>query len=252
MNAEVGRRVFVGSVVAGLPFLAALPALAQRGATAGHTHAADRADPVLDLLVRQMARTHNAAAQTTPRAEHFRALAAQLRTLALYERQLGVDEQIRAAVKELVDRDGRNAVLYATPDVEMRRRNLQTYGFRLPVRGREPAVFPSHQQREDVLDDLLERGITPAFDQMAAVADRVALRIDASRARGLVFQQSDQEWWQAYCAEVWAQYEQAQQIANPVCIVAKYWPGFVPSCIALEGGAAVLLLAYLFDCPIYA
>ncbi len=249
MTAEVGRRMFVGSVVAGLPLLAGQAALAQRGGSA-HAHGGSGADPVLDLLVQQMAGVHNAA-QAAPRGEHFRALAAELRTMAVYERQMDVDDQVRTALRDLVDREGRNAVLYADPDVEMRRRNLQSYGFRLPARGRQPSVLPSHEQREAALDALLEHGITPAFERMAAMADRVALRIDGSRTLTVAAQDPDQEYWRAFCASLFGQYQEAQTTANPICLIARYFSPFAASCAALEGGAMVLLLAYFYECQMF-
>jgi hypothetical protein len=119
------------------------------------------------------------------------------------------------------------------------------------MRGRETTMLPNHQQREATLDTLLGEGITPAFERMARTADRVALRIDASRVRAIARQQSEQEWWQAFCTELYAQYQEAQLIAGPVCLVAKYFAPLVPSCAALEGGAMVLLLAYLYECQLF-
>ena len=62
------------------------------------------------------------------------------------------------------------------------------------------------------------------------------------------FQDPDQEWWAAFCAELFRQYEEAQLIAAPVCAVAQYFSYVVPSCAALQGGAMVLLLGYLIEC----
>ena len=232
MKPEVGRRVFVGSIVAGLPLVAATPGLlAQRGTTAPHDHAAGVADPVVEHLVRQIAAIHNAA-QSAPRGEHFRGLAVQLRTLAVYDRQVDVDNQLRRAVRQIVDRDGRNAVLYAEPDLAMRRKNLQAFGFRLPARERLSPIAPSHAEREAALDVLLQRGVTPVFDQMAATADRIAARMDGRR--GLVADDSD--WWRAYCAELWNQYQQAQWMTTPVCYAAKWFQYALPSCAAMEAG----------------
>jgi hypothetical protein len=249
MKAEVGRRAFVGSVVAGLPFVAGHAALAQREEIVRHAHAAGDTDPVLDLLVRQIAGVHNAA-QTAPRSEHFRALAAQLRTMAVYERQLDVDNQVRTALRALVERDGRNAILYAEPDVQKQRQNLQAYGFRVPGRGREVPLYPTHQQREATLDALLEGGITPAFESMAATADRVARRVDASRTPTIA-SQSDRDWWIGFCTQLFAEYQKAQLMAAPVCLIADYFSYLVPSCAALEGGAMALLLAYFVECYLF-
>ena len=130
MRPEVGRRVFVGSVAAGLPLLASRTALLAQGGAMAHDHGAiAAADPVIDQIVRQMALIHNSA-QAGPRGTHARALASQLRMLTVYQRQQGIDDQARAAVKDMVDQQGRNALLYAEPDREMRRQAMQQYGFR--------------------------------------------------------------------------------------------------------------------------
>ena len=92
MQSVVGRRVFVGSVAAGVPLLAGagIKAFAQAGAAAPHNHpvAATAEDPVLRQLVREIAATHNAARARRPRGEDARALASQLRTLSVYAKQL--------------------------------------------------------------------------------------------------------------------------------------------------------------------
>jgi hypothetical protein len=246
MKPEVGRRVFVGSMVAGLPLLATRTGLLAQGAAAGHAHAGGPVDPVLDHLVRQIAVIHNSA-KAGPRGEHFRALAAQLRTLAVYDRQIGVDDQVRTTLQALVDQQGRNAVLYADPDVDGRRQTLQAYGFRLEPRAQQSAVVPTHEEREAALDALLAGGITPVFDQMAATADTVSARIDRRASRNVAVMQ-DGDWWQGFCAELWNQYQQSQTIAGPFCAVAKFFPAVMPSCAALEAGAMVLLLAWAYEC----
>jgi hypothetical protein len=249
MKPEVGRRVFVGSMVAGLPLVAATPGLvAQSRGTAPHDHSAGSADPVIDHLVRQIAAIHNAA-QGAPRGEHYRGLSVQLRTLAVYDRQINADDQLRRALRQLVDREGRNTVLYAEPDVEMRRRNLQSFGFRPPARARVSPLAPTHAERDAALEVLLQRGVTPLFDRMAATADRIASLIDASPARTVA---DDSDWWRGFCAELWNQYQQAQLMASPVCFAARWFQYALPSCAAMEGGAMVLILAYLYECELFA
>lgn len=245
MKPEVGRRIFVGSMVAGLPLLTRVGLLAQ-GAATGHQHAAGPVDPVLDHLVRQIANIHNSA-KAGPRGEHFRALAAQLRTLAVYDRLIGVDEQVRTTLQELVDQQGRNAVLYAEPDEEGRRQALQYYGVQPAPRARQSADVPAHEQREAALDALLAHGITPVFDQLAATADKVAVRIDM-RTNHTTTVAQDGDWWQGFCQELWNQYQSAQNIASPFCAVGKFFPAVMPSCAALEAGAMVLLLAWAYEC----
>jgi len=245
MNAEVGRRIFVGSIVAGLPLLTRAGLLAQ-GAATGHQHAAGPVDPVLDHLVRQIANIYNSA-KAGPRGEHFRALAALLRTLAVYDRAIAVDDQVRTKLQELVDQEGRSAVLYAEPDEEGRRQALLHYGLQPGPRTQQSPVVPSHEQREAALDALLAHGITPVFDHLAATADKVAMRIDARTNHSTSVAQ-DADWWQGFCQELWNQYQSAQTIASPFCVVAKFFPAVMPSCAALEAGAMILLLSWAYEC----
>jgi len=111
-------------------------------------------------------------------------------------------------------------------------------------------VVATHEDRDAALTAILTTGITPTFERLAATADRIAAHIDRPRVRTAAFaaQDPDQEWWAAFCAELFRQYEEAQLIAAPVCAVAQYFSYVVPSCAALQGGAMVLLLGYLIEC----
>lgn len=245
MKPEVGRRVFVGSVVAGLPFVGHSAALLAQGNSA-HDHVLNAIDPVVDCLVRQIASTHDGA-RAAPRSEHFRALAAQLRTIAVYERHVGLDAQVRAEVGRRVDQEGRHAILYAEDDGEIRLKNLQAFGFRMPNPPRKGELIPTHQQREAALGELLSTGVTPVLDRIAAVADKAAVRIDARAGRTLAAQD---DCWRGFCDELWRQYQQAQLLSAPFCSMAT-WPLIAPVCAAMQGGATALLLVYLWGCLVH-
>lgn len=247
MKPEVGRRVFVGSVVAGLPLLAGTSdLLAQAGVSAHEHEPRAAADPVIDQIVRQIALIHNSA-QAGPRGAHARALASQLRMLTVYQRQQGIDQEARAAVKEMVERQGRNALLYAEPDPEMRRATMQQYGFRPDERTLDFPLSATHAAREAALDDLLTRGITPAYDRLATTLDTLAARLDRRRGNLARIAQDD-DWWAGYCAELYKEFQYAQLMALPWCLTARYFAWAAPACLALEGGAMVLLIAYLYGC----
>jgi hypothetical protein len=247
MRPEVGRRVFVGSVMAGLPLLASKSTLLAQGGGIAHDHSALAAsDPVTDQIVRQIALIHNSA-QAGPRSAHARALAAQLRMLGVYQRQLRIDDHARAAVQELVERDGRNAILYAEPDLEGRLKAMQQYGFRPDDRVRDFPVNPTHAAREAALDELLTHGITPSYDRIAATLEKAAERLDRRRG-GMVTVAQDDAWWAGFCGELWSEYQYAQLMALPWCLTARYFAWAAPACLSLEGGAMVLLLVYLYSC----
>jgi hypothetical protein len=239
--------VFVGSVAAGLPLLAGKSGLLAQGAGIGHDHGAiSAADPVIDQIVRQIALIHNSA-QDGVRGTHARALASQLRMLTVYQRQQGIDDQARAAVKDMVKQHGRNALLYAEPDREMQRKAMQQYGFRPDERTLNVPVNATHAAREAALDDLLKHGVTPAYDRLAATLDTLAERLDRRRGNLITIAQDD-DWWAGYCAELYKQFQYAQLFALPWCLTARYFAWAAPACLALEGGAVVLLIAYLIGC----
>jgi hypothetical protein len=104
----------------------------------------------------------------------------------------------------------------------------------------------THADREAALDAVLANGITPACERLAAALDTVAARLDR-RNRGLVALGQD-DWQIGYCTELYNQFQQAQLYAIPWCLTAKYFAWAAPTCVALEGGASVLLLAYLIQC----
>jgi hypothetical protein len=246
MRPGIGRRAFVGTVAAGLPLLATRTGLLAQGGGIAHDHLSlAETDPVIDQIVRQIALIHNGA-QAGPRAAHTRALAMQLRMLAVYGKQRGLDDQTRTTLRDLVDREGRNAILYAPPDLEARRTIMRQYGFRPDERTTDVPLNPTHAQREASLDALLTNGITPVYEQLAATLDKVSDRLDR-RARGVVAMTQD-DWYAGFCAELWNQYQMAQLMAIPWCLTARYFAWAAPSCLAMEGGAAVLLIVYIWEC----
>ena len=260
MNSVVGRRVFVGSVVAGLPLIAGAGARA-RAQTAqgiGSTsfdplhHASNGVDPLLDHVFREMAAVHNRLRREI-RGEDARAFASQLRTLAIYGRQQDVDTKARSALREAIAQHGREPFLLHEPDQKAMRAELERYGFQLDERARHLVVPHDPSARHAAIDRLLAEGVTPAWDRLATLFERGAPAID--RRNGTIVRvglsAQDAEYWAAYCSTLWAHYLDAQQMASAVCaFMAISWIAAIlwPTCFALQGGAAVTLLFYVFSC----
>ena len=255
MESVVGRRVFVGSIVAGLPLLAGagVRGFAQSGTSASHNHpaAGAAADPVLDHLVRQIAAAHNAARANRPRGEDARAVASQLKTLAVYAKQIDLDAHVRAGVRDLVAAHGRDAVMYHEIGRAERQASLERFGFRVEARALNYPLTPDYNVRAATLDALLAAGVSPMWQRMARTLEQAAPEIDRRRSQVVpVAARQDKDWIKAFCESLWNEYEQAQLMAAPVCW-ASTLPGgsfLIPTCVALEGGAMSLLLAYLFYC----
>ena len=211
MKSVVDRRVFVGSVVAGLPLMAGAGAgvLAQsrgagRGAAAPHVHpAGDNADAVMDHLVRQMAAAHNRT-RREPRGEDARALAASLRTLGVYMRTQDFDTAMKGAIREAIDRDGRHALITREPDLDGIQAEVERYGVQMPAGWRSQFVPSDMRKRTAALERLLAEGVTPISDRVATLLERVAPAID--RRNGTVvrvaFSRQDAEWHAGFCEQL--------------------------------------------------
>ena len=255
MESVVGRRVFVGSVVAGLPLLAGAGAraFAQAGAATPHNHpaAAGAVDPVLEHLVRQVAATHNVARARRPRGEDARVLSAHLRTLVVYAQQIDLDGRVRSAVRELVAMHGRDAVMYHEVDRAVRQRSLERFGFRVESRALNHSSTADYKTRAAALEALLAGGVSPMWQRIASTLEQIAPEMEGREARFVpVRARQDAVWYGAFCDSLWADYERAQLMAAPVCWAASLPLGsfLIPSCAALEGGAMTLLFIYLFYC----
>src|SRR6185295_12678697 len=104
MSVEVGRRVFVGSMAAGLPLLAgggATLAFAQR-----RNGAARIQDPVVDQLLAEMKQSVRSLSKASS-GEHTRRLASSLRVLAAWGASQQFDVRVKDTIRGVIARDGR-------------------------------------------------------------------------------------------------------------------------------------------------
>lgn len=249
----MGRRVFVGSVVAGLPLLAASTSrgAAQSALHTAHTHLADTLpDPVIEHIVRQLAAAHNSL-RREPKGEHARTCAAHLRTLAVYGRTIGIDAQVRGGVSALIERDGRDGVLYAEIDRERMRAELKRYGAQPDERVLNTPLSLDYSRRRAALDAFLASGITDSWDKTAATLERMAPELDRRFSTVVRVRQDDPAYWEGYCKEIWSQYQEAQLLAAALCASAALpivGTAFVPLCIAHQMAALLFVMLYAGHC----
>ena len=253
METGIGRRMFVGSIVAALPVVASRGRLAaQAGATAAHTHLEGvTVDPVLEHIARQLATSHNAM-RRDPRGEHLRAFAAHLRTLTVYGRQTGLDERVKSQVAALVARDGRYNVMYLEPDYEHLRSELRAYGAQPDEQLLKAAVTIDYAARGAALDSLLQSGISGRWERLAATLDRLAPEVDR-RGGGVVrvSRQTEADYWEGYCKQLWSEYSEVQWLTGPICasaLIPVIGVAFAPLCIAHQLAATMLALVYGVYC----
>jgi hypothetical protein len=186
MSVEVDRRVFVGSVAAGLPLLvggATQLAFAQRPGRSALAR-----DPVASQLATEMKRAVRGLSKA-PSGEHVRQLASALRVLSKW----GVSKQIDARVKEtlrgVIAREGRGALFARDVDPAMFKEEAREFGFDgtsiVPLR-----VPPSvdYTARKRIVDDLLANGVTAHWKTLADTLESAATSLDrmaVMRSRGM-------------------------------------------------------------------
>jgi hypothetical protein len=249
----MGRRVFVSSAVAGLPLLAASATrtLAQSDTDTTHVHDGTVVDPVVDHITRQLAATHNAM-RRDPRGEHLRAFAAQLRTLAVYGRQSGLDAKLTSAVGVLIARDGRDRVLYAKPDRDQLLAELTRFGVNVDERVLAVESDLDYRRRSAALDGLLKSGLSLRWEQLAAALERSAPEVDRRAATTLrVNRAQDEEYWKGYCDSLWGTYRETQFLAGVICASAALpviGVLFAGNCIAYQLAAMMFAMAYAGYC----
>ena len=222
METGMGRRVFVGSVLAGVPLLTSsgVRMAAQSGAATTHIHPeGTAADAVLEHICRQLASLHNAI-RKQPRGEHLRAVAAQLRTLVVYGRQQNLDAAVRSGVAALVERDGRENVLYLEPNLDRMRAELKRVGADADERLLGVPSQLDYSARNAVLNDLQQSGLTARWDRIAAMLERGAPGVEQRAATLVRVRQDDADWWEGFCKQLWSEYKEAQLITAAVCATA--------------------------------
>jgi len=176
MSVDVGRRVFVGSMAAGLPLLAgggATLAFAQKQNGATRIQ-----DPVFDQLLTDMKGAVRGLSQAGS-GEQTRRLASSLRVFAAWGASQQFDSRVKETLRGVVKREGRDALLRSNVDPAMFKAEARAFGFDgtsavpLPV----PQVV-DFATRQRVVDDLLANGITPRWRAVAATLDDAARSLD--------------------------------------------------------------------------
>jgi hypothetical protein len=198
MSLEVGRRVFVGSVVTGLPFFVGGRELAFAQRQSGPASATD---PVAIQLIADMKRAVRGLSRE-PSGEHARRLASSLRLLAAWGASNRFDTRVKETLRGVVAREGRDALVRRDVDPAMFNAEARAFGFDgtsvvpLPVL---PPVDDATRQR--VVDDLLANGVTAHWRSLADTLETAAKSLDrvASRRSGgiaLVAQPGPSFCWQ--------------------------------------------------------
>jgi hypothetical protein len=250
MNAAVNRRVFVGSVAAGLPVLAgaayglaATPAPAHDHATAGA-----QADAVFEHVVQEIAVIHNRGTERGFTGEDARAIAAQLRTAAVRGVQIDLDAATQRGVQQLIRRRGRDAVLAIDIDPVKTAAQLKHYG--IAVDDRWPASRTvDHATRVKALESVINDGVTAVLSHTARVFERIGSVVDTRRVSvaRVRHAQSDPEMW-SLCSQLLGEMGMLLGQAGPICEASEIVQGLDIVCTAIMQALWVYWALYLSYC----
>jgi hypothetical protein len=241
MNGTVSRRVFVGSVAAGIPLVVggARGSFAQSPSSQEHTHPA--ADGSSDAMFEHAARQLAAIAERVQRggvsAEDARLAAAHLGALAVYGQQSGVDARAKRAVGDLVRSKGREAVLAQEIDEQRARACLKQYGVNA-----DPSWFDTHSPAEDIrlkaLEDLSQTGVTGLLARLSSTFEQIGSTLGAhgSGVPHITLAQNDEAWKAGFCAQLAKEIQRLEAEATMVCGIAWFY-------ISLEAVCAVTMIA---------
>jgi len=178
MSVEVGRRVFVGSVVAGLPILAAGPEVSW---AQGGNDAVAR-DPVALQLIDDMKSSVRALSRGSS-GEQARRFASSLRLFAAWGASHQFDARVQETLLGVIAREGRDALVHRDMDAAMFRAEAREAGFDgtsvVPLPIMPPADYAL---RERVLADLLTRGATPYWQEVARTLEAASALMDRQAA----------------------------------------------------------------------
>jgi hypothetical protein len=245
MHAQLGRRVFIGSVAAGLPMLAVATPFAQtagKGAKAG-------SDPVFDHALDELGRIYTRGkARKAFNGEDVRAAAAQLRSAAVYGRQIDVDGRTRKVLREQVARKGRDAFVDQRPDHAKGLADLKRHGIeRDPQwRGGPTADYTTQLQE---LDGFLKNGPTLALERTAALLERVSEELDRQAStQGATLRRVGQSWYSGFCAQLSAEIARLTVEASAVLAVAYFLPDVYAMYLMILAAIAFQTGVYAWTC----
>lgn len=248
MRQEIGRRAFVGTVIAGAPLLVEGPSLfaQSNAATAAGTGSLD---PFIEYTVRELATIQRHAQEAHKmRGEEARAAAQQIRAAVVYVQGLGLDEEVKRATGSVVSANGRDAVMY--PDVDGQRALAAMRQFGLTLDALPDTGGIDYVTRAALLDDLSKTGITPVLSRIADTLAGASAELDrrvATMATPIVRVQ-DMDWWSGFCSSLQSTIAQLQAEAYMLALVAWLNPDLLGAYYVVEAAIGVDYSIYAALC----
>jgi hypothetical protein len=231
--------MFLGTVAAGMPLLITADVAGQ-----AHDHASSaRGDAVFEHLAREVARIHNRVQRRGPRGDDARALASAIRTMKVYAGQIDFDGKVKKGLRSLVNKRGREELLFVERDTVRSRAELRRFGVDVPEHDNRRTPPPDYATRTKALDQLLARGVSPSLDRLATAFEEAADVLDRAGAVPI------RRVRDAISCASWAQtiaileYE-----SNAMCALSILVPAALTACAMLLASLATYQAFYWYNC----
>ena len=246
MHAQLGRRVFIGSVAAGLPMLTVATPLAQtRGGAKGNS----APDPVFEHALDELGRIHTRGrARKAFTGEDARAAAAQLRGIAVYARQTDVDGRMKKALRDQVNKRGRDSLFDQPADHAKGHAELKRHG--IEAEARPSAVpLPDYVAQTRELDELLKNGPTAMLDRTAALLERLSAALDQQAStQGPALRHVGQTWYNGFCQQLSVEIARLQIEAALAQLAAQALPDLYAVYLMILAAAGVQSAIFVATC----
>jgi CBS domain-containing protein len=233
MQSGADRRTFVRNMVVGLPVIAGTTSL-PRSLHGLPLHDAHTLSPTVDATVRQIARLHNDIRRRGAfTADDLRALAGHTRTLTVERLTSNRDVELIRGIRQIISRDGRDALLDQPVDPKAMREELLSVGFEL---GPTPPPGVDRVRRGDALDRLARGGIAPAyFDTMTGLEGNEVMLMMAMTS--------------SVCSTLKDMEHMLDAMVAVMCGLAAVLPPTAPDCFAASSVLATIkLISLLMGC----
>jgi hypothetical protein len=253
MPQEIGRRAFVGTMVAGLPLLAGGPvALAQsnaKGRARSGSTGGRPLDPFLEYSVRELGRIQRRAhAARRMRGEDARAAAQHLRSLRVYARGTTLDAAVIETVSAAVASQGRDALMYPKADPQKVADDMRQFGFE--IADVPDAIVLDYAARAALLDQVQKEGVTPELTRIADTIARASAEFDrrAAMVAQPFVQVQDADWWGGFCGSLQYTIAKLQAEVYLLGFLAFLNPDLLGAYYLMSAGMGIDALVYGAGC----
>lgn len=206
-------------------------------------------DPLFEHALNELGRIHTRGkARKAFTGEDARAAAAQMRHMAVYTRQVKLDNRAKKSLRDQVSRRGRDTLLNAPADHARGHADLKRHGVERESRSAAMPV-PDYLTQTTELDQLLKTGPSAVLERTAATLERLSASLDqqaTAQAPGL--RRVGQSWYNGFCTQLSAEIARLQVDAALVLVGAQLFPDLYAVYLMILAAIAFQTSVYAYSC----